>query len=459
MTTRILSGCCIILALLWGCDKEKEFLAAKPNQALVLPSGLDDYDRILSYSTLFNNYADPVFGTASADEYYLPDAALNALPYSFYRNIYTWASDIYEGETLFNGGWDKSYQQVFNCNVILEGLEKLEISNTDISKYNRIKGSALFFRSWAFYNLVQNFAMPYNQATASQEPGIPLRLTSDINNRPPRASIEKCYEQILADLNTALALLPDFSQYKTQPSSVVTLGFLARIYQAMGDHNKAFDFADKFLSKFSTLTDYNTLSPSRTSSISTTFLNEEVFHTSIASTSLTARSAARIPKELYDSFREADLRKKLFFRILNNEIFYKGSYDFYGYPFSGIATDEVLLIRAECYARSQDKDAALADLNRLLKKRWSSAAVYEPVTAASADQALGVILGERKKELLFRGLRWTDLRRFNQEEQFKMTLRRIVNGKEYVLPPNDPRYALPIPLEEIQLSGIPQNKR
>jgi len=70
---------------------------------------------------------------------------------------------------------------------------------------------------------------------------------------------------------------------------------------------------------------------------------------------------------------------------------------------------------------------------------------------------LNKILTERRKELLMRGLRWTDLRRLNKETAFATTLSRIVNGTTYTLPPNDPGYVFRIPLSVINFTGIEQN--
>jgi len=39
------------------------------------------------------------------------------------------------------------------------------------------------------------------------------------------------------------------------------------------------------------------------------------------------------------------------------------------------------------------------------------------------------------------------------------TVTHVINGVTYTLLPNDKRYALPIPDQEIQLTGIPQNVR
>jgi len=47
----------------------------------------------------------------------------------------------------------------------------------------------------------------------------------------------------------------------------------------------------------------------------------------------------------------------------------------------------------------------------------------------------------------------------NKDSRFAITLYRNLNGVQYSLPPNDPKYALPIPDKEIQLNPIPQNIR
>jgi hypothetical protein len=99
------------------------------------------------------------------------------------------------------------------------------------------------------------------------------------------------------------------------------------------------------------------------------------------------------------------------------------------------------------------------DLNNLLSFRYLTG-TFVPLTASGPEQALDLVLTERRKELVFRGsLRWTDLRRFNKDLNLQVTVTHIINGTTYTLPPNDPRYAMPIPDQEVQLTGIPQNPR
>jgi hypothetical protein len=114
------------------------------------------------------------------------------------------------------------------------------------------------------------------------------------------------------------------------------------------------------------------------------------------------------------------------------------------------------LIRAEAYARQNKTDLALADLNLLLSKRFKSGQ-FTPITNTDAKQALKLILMERRKELMFRTLRWSDLKRLNKEPDYAGNLTRKINGVVYELKPNGIRYTLQIDGDVIQISGMQQN--
>ena len=138
---------------------------------------------------------------------------------------------------------------------------------------------------------------------------------------------------------------------------------------------------------------------------------------------------------------------------------FRGTYDGSPYYFGGLATDEVYLIRAEAAAREGDVIGAMNDLNTLLSSRWRSG-TFVPFSAIDANDALHQILAERRKELLFRGTRWTDLRRLNKDPQFASTSYRLVGGQTYSIPAGDPRYVYPIPDNVISFNpGMIQNSR
>jgi hypothetical protein len=125
--------------------------------------------------------------------------------------------------------------------------------------------------------------------------------------------------------------------------------------------------------------------------------------------------------------------------------------------FGGLATDELYLIRAECKVRAGNLSAALSDLNKLLRSRWKGK--YQDIVLQDQEAVLSIILKERRKELVFRGLRWGDLRRLNRDSRFAVTLTRTLDGQVYQLLPRDKRYVLPIPEQEVTLGGIVQNER
>lgn len=97
-------------------------------------------------------------------------------------------------------------------------------------------------------------------------------------------------------------------------------------------------------------------------------------------------------------------------------------------------------------------------LNSLLTERYKAGS-FTPLIASDAANALQMILQERRKELLFRGIRWPDLRRLNLDPSTAKTLYRIIEGKTYELQPNSPNYVFPIEERVIQFSGIEQNPR
>src|SRR5690606_32346029 len=111
-----------------------------------------------------------------------------------------------------------------------------------------------------------------------------------------------------------------------------------------------------------------------------------------------------VSPELFALYREDDRRREILFSVAEDgKIYFKGRCAVGGYAlFSGIATNELLLNRAECYARTENYEMARADLVRLLDKRYRPGYVLD----ITDEELLSAILEERRKDLLFRGIRW-----------------------------------------------------
>lgn len=449
----------LLIFLFVACQKQEQWLEARTNIASVVPSSLKDYSAIMDADFLVRSYGFlAILGT---DHIYLTDADYNAAFNGPEKNGFIWAKDVYESFTSISE-WNGMYQKIAMSNICLEGLEKLTVRNNELPEWNRVKGTALFFRAFCYYQMLQHFAVPYEAASAQTDLGVPLRLSADVNIKLGRSSVKDCYDQVRSDLTQAIALLPAQTAVKTRPTKAAAESLLARVYLMLEQWDQAEKHAAMALATQSTLIDFNTLNVAATIAFPTLQVGhaEVIFYAESSSSSYYGGNRPLFDSTLYRSYVNNDLRRTVFFRLFNGLPIFKGFYTGLATPpFSGIATNELYLIRAEALARQGLKDQAMGVLNSLLIKRWRNG-TYIPFTAVDAGDALVKIITERKKELPLTGsLVWEDLRRLNKDPRFARTLRKRVNGVFYELPPKDPRYVLPIPDIEIKLSGIPQNIR
>lgn len=437
-----------------SCSK-KEFLDERPRSDLFVPTTLEDFQALLDNDVVLN--MTPVLGELSADNYYLLQSSWSSLT-SKEKNAYTWEKDTYGGEGKVVD-WNTPYEQVLNTNVVIDGLKNVSRTADNQQKWNTVRGAALFMRAYAFYNLTQVFALPYNAATANTDLGIPLKLSPNIDEKIQRSTLEQTYTKILNDLLEAKTLLPDtLSSLRIRPNKPAAFALLARVYLSMRQYEKAGANADSSLQLYKTLIDYNT----RDANSSRPFdkLNVETMYQSrfVETNILKGVSGLGVvDSTLYNSYVQNDLRRTLFFLGSSGKISFKGSYTGLIFAFTGLATDETYLIRAECRARAGNVTGAMDDLNTLLVQRWKNG-TFVPFTATTWQNALNIILIERRKELPCRGLRWTDIRRLNLETPGIKPVR-FINNLPYELPINSPRYALPIPPDAEQLGNYIQNER
>lgn len=432
---------------------EKSFLDEKPDKSLLVPTTLDNFQSLLDNFNVMNLTTG--LDQIATDDFYINpvfEESINELSPEE-RNSYLWAKDIYENNSVPD--WDNLYQQIFYANVVLDGLEKLKPVSKDLERWENIKGSALFFRAMALYNLSQMFTAPYDRLTALKEPGIPIHLNSDVNVRPGRGTVQQTFDRVIDDLMKSLPLVPKQINYKTRPSRQAILALLARVYLVMDNYELAMYYSNEALKINQNLIVYHTVNANVLPPFPSTLPNgneEVIFYNIKNSYSFYDMSIINMDPELYQSYSINDLRKSLFF--------YKDADEnliaFTGYE--GLTIDELYLIRAECFARLGDFNSGIGDLNTLLKSRWKKDS-FTSLVANNSDEALKLILSERRKELAGRDQRWSDLRRLNKDPRFAVTLKRDFNGKSYTLYPNDKRYTFPIPDIEILTAGIIQTPR
>ena len=434
-----------MILLLVNCNR---FLDEKSDSNLATAETLADNQALLDdYATLASNSTS---GEIASDDVFVTDADFNTMYDEAMKRLYTWEPSYVSLPT--GSDWENCFRRIKIYNTVLFNLGHYEIGNSD-----NVEGQALLLRGAAYLEAAQIWCLAYDKNTAEAKLGLPLRLDPDMNIPSVRSTLQETYSQILVDLHRAAILLPVNQLAVSRPSKITALAYLSRVYLYMGDYTNALKHGKEALSYHDGLMNFNTLNPASAYPIKNK--NVEVLLPTLMSYSpFLATTKAKINNNLYQSYDANDLRKTIFFKPLaTGEILFKGNYSGSTTRMTCIATDEVYLNVAEAQAFLDDKTSAMHTLNDLLRTRWKSGTFIE-LSASSAAQALQMIRAERRKELLFRGLRWADLKRYNREGA-NISLSKTISGQLFTLPPNDLRYAIAIPEDIIKMTGMPQNPR
>jgi len=150
-----------------------------------------------------------------------------------------------------NRFWRNSYRAIVGANRVIEGLGEGVSAEQD-----QVIGENYYIRALVFFQMGNVFGRPYNQGASN--PSVPLKLTSDIEDLPDRNTVEEVYDQVIADLSKAEALMtinngPSFA------SREAAQALLSRVYLYMEDNAKAIEYADKVINSGR----YNLLSSSQ----------------------------------------------------------------------------------------------------------------------------------------------------------------------------------------------------
>ncbi|MEZ0454436.1 RagB/SusD family nutrient uptake outer membrane protein [Sphingobacterium thalpophilum] len=441
------------VGLLTGCNS---FLDRKSDIHMTIPKSLDDAKLLLNdYTNLTGGF--PIYGELGTDDYYVTDATWNAASSLDQRNAYIWADEPYTDAIQ----WQRPYKSVYVANQVLDILKGINAAD-NMEEYARCKGAAHFIRAYSFHLLTELHCPAYTINTAPNDFGIPLRLEPGIDRKSNRANLKDTYDQIISDFKSAASYLPIVESVRGRPFKASAYAGLARAYLDMGDYDNAYLYADSCLRLKPELIDFNSLKA--TDPLPIPKFNIEVLYSALSTTlGIMGANFALMDKDLYNSYHANDLRKGIFFKATNNppnSFLFKGSYDKSSANiFMGLTTSEVYLIKAEAACRIGYMKEALACTNKLLENRWNKNTTYEEITENDPDKLLSLIVNERRKELLFRGRRWADLKRLNLDPRFQKTLIRTLGEEKYSLAPNSPKYAYRLSETVINLAGLPQNKR
>lgn len=435
-----------LLLFLSSCEG---FLDPKPDQSMVVPTSLADVRALLDNTVIFAK--QPVLTILASDDFLASDAGFVSFT-EHEQQIYSWSDK--PNPPKITDEWFSGYRKVFYANIALEALNSID---PGLEEYGKLRGEALFQRSHAYFHLLQQFAPAYNKDGGNEKlAGIVLKESPDINEPAVRANLMDSYSRVIEDLEEAATLLPDSQLPKTRPTKAAAYGLLGRVYLTTFDFAKAAQVSEKALELYKDRMDFNEINVHAARPF-VRFDGETVFYSETITLGFQLSREVFLDTALLKSYGEGDLRLPAYFdEVAEGKYFFSGKLSGNNTAFGGLSVGELELMAAEANARIGEGEKALSWLNGLLSRRIETEE-FEPVES-TGEELMQKILLERRKELVGRGQRWSDLRRLNQEPGLETVLKRTVEGEIRTLDPGSELYVFLIPDAEIQLSGIAQNR-
>src|SRR5690606_37066919 len=240
------------LATLFLYSSCQKYLDLKASANVSIPSNLDDVEYLLNNSQ-FLNFSSASLGNGSTDDLFLAPSVYQASS-ERERDAYRWEWQDYN----FANEWSRTYRAVNITNVCLEALDRIERTDSNVERWNHLRGAALVFRAFHFLNAIWTYSLAYDKTSSVNEPGIVLRVSTDVNEMSKRSTVEECYNKILSDLEEAAPMIRTTSELPVLPTRATAYALLARTYLSMRKYDEALHYSNLCLSLKSDLLDYGT---------------------------------------------------------------------------------------------------------------------------------------------------------------------------------------------------------
>lgn len=456
----VLVSCCIS-----SCGDR--FLEITPKGKLIA-TDVEDYDLLLNNNTLLNTggaNAQLYLGddVAAVDPYFI--AAERRIQRLFNAEAHVYESDENAPET------QSLLSQLYIYNKVIKEVPTVEGGSPAQKK--AIEAEARAGRAWVYFQLINYFGKPYDDASAATDLGFPIITEADVTATSfERATVAETYNFIVEDLLLAIPDLPAETTFRIRMSRAAGEALLAKVYVFMRKYEQAKPLFDQALgSMLGTpsrveLTDYNAAfadgglfmpdHPSFGPLLPTIAEDTETVYARQFSNFSVTTSELVIPKWVVSLFEPADLRLRFFSKtpfptgdpypdgLLRRMAPLTVSY--------GVLLPDVLLLRAECRARTGDLAGSVDDIVLLRSHRMPEADVAIPETVAIDRQMLvSYVFEERLREFAGRGERWFDMRRLSVDPEFGVaTFRRQRYAQDGSITD------IPLPAERLQLKIPPK---
>lgn len=143
--------------------------------------------------------------------------------------------------------WSYSYKTIININATLEVAPEGQSKEFDI-----VIGENYYLRAFHYFTLVNVFGQPYINSPETNM-GVPIKLTTSLDDFPARATVKEVYDQIEKDLLKAIDLMtiPEGSSIKSKnscyASKEVAEALLSRVYLYMERWDKVLEYTNNVI--------------------------------------------------------------------------------------------------------------------------------------------------------------------------------------------------------------------
>lgn len=427
-----------------------DYLDVKP-KGIIIAETVSDYESILNDRDIVNPFGMSNSIINASDD--LTDKEFSTQNNtSAAVNLYFWREYINNTPDGRPDVWGDLYGSIANLNAVTEGV--LSATGGTEQEKKQLFAEAMVDKAFLYFHLLSFFSPAYDKAGAATDYGVPYITSTDVSQpKPVRPSLQESYDQMITDITTAIPDLPETNINKTRVTKDAAYGMLARIYMSMRDYDNAEKYADMVLGSGSAaIVNYNDyigadLPPSISSP-------EELWVKYSNNSSFTYSTDLLSHYDL-----DNDLRTQ-FFAALQDDGTYSFGATSYN-PNRGITYAEIYLDKAEILARKGDVAGALEIVNTQIRQNRFAPDTYTPLTATTEEEAITAVLEERRRELAFKGTRWSDMKRLDAEGRMRPVERIGINGSVLeTLEPGSTAYTFQIPLAVQSFNPkMPLNKR
>lgn len=406
--------------------------------------------------------------------------------------VFLWGRTFTSQDGDVEGLWFSAYRTIFTANKILDNIDAVNNDgvtwNSTVLSKNQIKAEALGMRAFNHMLILENFSPKYS---ANALGCVYMKTAKDITyGNPSRDNMQTSYQNVLADINAALALNPSNVNNKYISKDALN-AMKAQVYLEIGDYTNAISAATLAIGskqlKGATVSYDSSGNPLMVNNVTPVWADpiagagsmsgsvdgsEVIFqqinivgassvnvgglYTSPSLGTFWSPSTTLLPK-----YNSLDLRRAAY--LTSNTVFkkYYGTAQNRGIAnVKAIRTADMILLRAEAKAKNGDLTGAYNDYLLVRKARNGNGTnVLVPGAGGytiqytndpsfvSATDAINKILDERFREFPLEGKRLSDLKRNDK------IVTRAATDATAAYPnttfPNVDKMTLPIPYSEI----------